>query len=53
VTRAGFEASTRVNRKDYDINWNRVLDNGGVMLGDDVDITLNIEGMTPPPAQKP
>jgi polyisoprenoid-binding protein YceI len=42
-TRAGFEASTRVNRKDYGISWNRTLDQGGTMLGDDVDIAISIE----------
>ncbi len=40
---AGFEATTRVNRKDYGVNWNKTLDQGGVVLGDDVDIMLNIE----------
>jgi polyisoprenoid-binding protein YceI len=32
-----------VNRKDWGINWNQTLDNGGVMVGDDVTIELNIE----------
>lgn len=41
--KAGFSATTVVNRKDFGINWNKTLDNGGVMLGDDVTITLNIE----------
>lgn len=40
---AGFEAKTTINRKDYGIVWNRVLDQGGTMLGDDVAITLQIE----------
>lgn len=44
-TRAGFIATTTVNRKDYGINWNKVLDNGGAMLGEDVEIVLNIEAM--------
>jgi polyisoprenoid-binding protein YceI len=42
-TRAGFEATTKVNRKEYGISWNRTLDQGGTMLGDDVDISLAIE----------
>ena len=41
--RAGFTLSTSVNRKDYGINWNKALDNGGYLLSDDVDITVNIE----------
>ncbi len=43
----GFEASTTVNRKDFGIVWNRTLDTGGVMLGDDVEITLTIEANVP------
>ena len=41
--RAGFTARTKLNRKDYGIVWNRALDNGGTLLSDDVDITVNIE----------
>ena len=52
-TQAGFYATTTVNRKDYGIIWNKTLDDGGVMLGDDVDIVLSIAAITPepPPAQ--
>ncbi len=42
--KAGFTATAVVNRKDFGINWNKVLDNGGMMLSDDVTIVLNIEG---------
>jgi polyisoprenoid-binding protein YceI len=45
--RAGFEAKGRVNRKDFNINWNRALDNGGVMLSDDVDLVIQIEAVKP------
>jgi polyisoprenoid-binding protein YceI len=41
--KAGFSATTVVNRKDYGINWNKVLDNGGTMVDDMVTIILNIE----------
>lgn len=41
--RAGFELSTKLNRKDYGINWNKVLDAGGTMLGDDVDVSVTLE----------
>jgi polyisoprenoid-binding protein YceI len=47
-TIAGFEATTTVNRKDFGINWNRALDQGAVMLGDDVKVTLSIEAGTRP-----
>lgn len=41
--KAGFSATTVVNRKDFGINWNKVLDNGGTMVDDMVTITLNVE----------
>jgi polyisoprenoid-binding protein YceI len=50
-TRAGFQASTKVNRKDWDILWNRVLDNGGTMLDDMVEIELGVEAIKEDPKQ--
>lgn len=41
--KAGFSATAEINRKDFGVNWNKALDNGGVMLGDVVTITLNVE----------
>lgn len=41
--RGGFEISTTLNRKDYGISWNKVLDAGGTILGDDVAISINLE----------
>lgn len=49
-TRAGFAATTTINRKDYGIIWNRNLDQGGTLLGDDVEITLAMELMPDKPA---
>lgn len=43
-TRTGFTATTTINRKDYGISWNKALDNGGVLVGEDVQIELEIEG---------
>ena len=43
--RAGFEAVTKVNRKDFNILWNKALDHGGTMLGDDVEIRIGVEGV--------
>lgn len=40
---AGFEATTTIDRKDFGITWNRVLDAGGAVLGDEVEINLNVE----------
>jgi len=46
----GFETSTTINRKDYGVNWNRALDAGGYILGDDVKVTITLEaGKQPPP----
>ncbi len=42
-TRAGYEISTTINRQDFEVSWNRALDQGGVVLGDDVEITINLE----------
>jgi polyisoprenoid-binding protein YceI len=39
----GFEAATTLNRKDFGIVWNKALDTGGYMLGDEVPVTINIE----------
>jgi polyisoprenoid-binding protein YceI len=47
----GASATTKINRKDFGLIWNKQLDNGGMMLGDDVDITLDVE-MKGEPAAK-
>lgn len=41
--KAGFEIETTIDRKDYGVVWNRTLDEGGVMLGDDVKVSINLE----------
>jgi polyisoprenoid-binding protein YceI len=41
--KAGFATDLTLNRKDYGINWNAALDNGGVVLSDDVKISINLE----------
>ncbi|MBF0569524.1 MAG: YceI family protein [Candidatus Omnitrophica bacterium] len=42
-TAIGIAAQFSLNRQDYHVNWNKALDNGGVMVGDVVDVTVNIE----------
>lgn len=44
-TRAGFTAEGKVNRKDFGINWNKALDNGGVIVGNEVLIKLDVEAI--------
>jgi polyisoprenoid-binding protein YceI len=41
--KAGFETAVTINRKDYGLNWNKTLETGGLMVGDDVEITINVE----------
>lgn len=43
VTRAGFAIRGKINRKDFGLVWNRVLDNGGVMIPDEVEIDIQVE----------
>ncbi len=43
--RAGFEVTTTLNRLDYGVMYNRVLEGGGTMLGDDVEIRINVEAL--------
>jgi polyisoprenoid-binding protein YceI len=42
-TRVGLEASTKINRKDFGLTWNTALETGGVLVGEDVTITLDVE----------
>jgi polyisoprenoid-binding protein YceI len=39
----GFTATTKINRKDFGLNWNRTIEAGGVMVGEDVAITVEGE----------
>ncbi|HEY7413413.1 MAG TPA: YceI family protein [Vicinamibacteria bacterium] len=41
--KAGFEATYVLNRKDWGMVWNKALDNGGVILGDEVTLAFNLE----------
>ncbi len=41
--KAGFSAKGKIARKDFGIVWNRALDNGGAVLGEDVEVILDIE----------
>ncbi len=42
-TRRATTATARINRQDFDITWNKALDAGGVTIGNEVDIVLDIE----------
>lgn len=43
VEKAGFEATVTLNRKDFGITWNRAVDQGGFVLGDDAEINIQVE----------
>ncbi len=42
-TKAGFEITGKINRKDFGLTWGAVTETGGVMLGDDVKLVANIQ----------
>ena len=44
-TRIGWTATTKINRKDFGLNWNAVLETGGILVGDDVTLTLDVEAV--------
>jgi polyisoprenoid-binding protein YceI len=48
--KAGFRSSFTVNRVDYGVTWNRALEGGGSILGDEVNITIRVEANQQPPA---
>lgn len=50
--RAGYELSTVLNRKDFDIVWNKTLDNGGLVLGDDVEVEIHLEVIKQEPKEE-
>ncbi len=43
--RAAFTATTEINRKDFGLTWNKALETGGVVVGDEVKINIEIEGI--------
>jgi polyisoprenoid-binding protein YceI len=42
-TRVGVSATTKINRKDFGLTWNAALETGGILVGDEVTITLDVE----------
>ena len=43
--RAGFEATGMINRKDFGLNWNKVTEAGGLIVGDEIEIGLEVESV--------
>lgn len=44
-TRIALEARTKINRKDFGLTWNTVLETGGVLVSDDVELVLEIQAV--------
>jgi polyisoprenoid-binding protein YceI len=42
-TRVAISATTKINRKDFGLTWNAALETGGILVGDEVTITLDVE----------
>ena len=41
--RAGYSATTKINRSDFGLTWNQALETGGIVVGDEIKITLDLE----------
>ncbi len=48
-TRYSFHAETKINRKDFGMAWNEVVEAGGVLVGDDIEIVLDVEAVPAKP----
>ena len=44
-TRAGFLATTRINRQDFGVSWQDTMDRGGIVVSNEVDIVIDVEAI--------
>ena len=44
-TRAGFLATTRINRQDFGVSWQDTMDRGGIVVGNEIDIAIDVEAV--------
>jgi polyisoprenoid-binding protein YceI len=51
LQRTAVSATTKINRQDFGVKWNKTLDGGGVVVSDEVNINLDVEMIVPPPAK--
>ena len=51
LQRTAVSGFTKINRQDFGVAWSKTLDSGGVVVGDNVDITLDVEMFVPPPGR--
>ena len=45
IERAAFTATTKLNRKDFGLTWNKVMEAGSLLVGEDVTVNIEIEGI--------
>jgi len=43
--RAGFVATTKINRQDFGVSWQDTMDRGGIVVGNEIDITIDVEAI--------
>jgi len=48
MQRTAVSGTTKINRQDFGVSWNKTLDSGGVVVSNDVNITLDVEMVVPP-----
>ena len=51
LQRSAAAATTKINRKDFGVNWAKTMDTGGAIVGDEISITLDVEMVQPPAAK--
>ena len=49
---AGFSASTKINRKEWNLTWNVALETGGVLVGDEIKVNIELEIVRQPETEK-
>jgi hypothetical protein len=47
LSRIGFEATTRIDRRDFTVSWQDELPGGGVVVSNQIDLALDVEGLPP------
>ncbi len=50
--RVAFEAEGRINRKDFGLTWNSVLETGGLLVGEEVEVRLEVQAVRETPGEK-
>jgi len=48
ITRAGFVATTTINRHDFGVNWNAPMERGGIVVGKEIHIEIDVEALKDP-----